>query len=527
MKPLYFLFLLASGSGSFAQQLAWANKINQQQNSKGLFCDREGALYHYGSSLTFHDFTPFSYSANDSSGSFLSSYTPAGEIIFERKWAQPFWIMDVACEDGFLYATGNFSGRLTIDGILIKSMGQVDGFVARMDLKGHILWINTFGGGQIDCSNSLTLSADKKRVVCTGSIRDTLWVNGKLVESPAQRSMIVAEFSKEGIPGNYRLFDFLSTKNTGNCGYEINTAPDGDYYLLHNREGKSWEGDNTSAPSDGTYLSKLDNNLQPAWSQFVINGSCYYGYSSRGMSHNSAGEIFLPSFCRDKVGGNGLLNRLDAAGGTPKWSLTNKDGSYADTYCEDDNLYVVGTEGAYACPCEENDPGHEVIRKYDGNNVVLSELILKDVRLEKITSDGKGHIYVQGFFTKEQVNIGPYTLTNSNGLNPQFFVLKLEEENNQSGIAGITSTGEQQADVRIFPNPSRDVFHLELASSGPIGLVTVIVRNLAGQIVFSSSAVVSSTHFETSFDLAGQGSGLYFVEVVYCERKEALSVIVE
>jgi hypothetical protein len=527
MKQLYLIILLATGSASYAQQLAWATNISQQLNSKGLFCDREGALFHYGSSLTYQDFTPFSYSPADPEGSFLCSYTPEGKLIFERSWNQPFWIMDIVYDgSGSMYATGNFSGTQTIDGQTIVSRGQADGFVARLDMKGHLQWIGTFGGSQIDCSNSVTLSADKKTVLCTGSVRDTLWMNGIVVAPAAQRSMIVAAFSADGTPSGHRLFDFLSTKDIGNCGYEINTAPDGGYYLLHNREGRSWEGDNTSAPSDGTYLAKLDGNLEPAWSRFVINGSCYYGYQSRGMSHNTSGEIFLPSFCRSKVGGTGLLNRLDGVAGSPTWSVTNKDGSYTDTHCEGDNLYVVGTEGAYACPCEENDPGHQVVRKYDGHNSVLAEMQFRDVRLEKVTSDGKGHIYVQGFFTAGQVTLGPYTIIN-NTQGEQHFIIRLDEEKDQSGLTGEEAIKDQVADVRIFPNPSRDVFRLLLSSQGPLGIVTLNVRNLTGEVIFSSAAEVQSVHFETTFDLGRFGSGLYFVEVVYCGRRENLAVIVD
>ncbi len=422
----YFLFFGLFTGSSFAQQFLWAKEAHYTY-SKGIFCDKNGDVYNYGSSFQVPDFSTAAVpQLNDTTGSYLARYAADGTLISVIRWRQPFYISDIAYDgESSLYVTGFFGGTQNLNGHQISATGSYDGFVAKMNMQGVVQWAHSLGGSQNDCLNSITLNNTKNRLVTVGGLSGSLYQNGSLLSSFSERSMLVAEFDLQGNLQQHRLLDYAPGRNNGNCGYSVNSDKSGSYYLLHQREGKAWSGDSSNLPDEGRYLSCLDQDLEETWSTFIINGACYYGYECRRMAQSSNGDSYISTFCSGKYGGTGLMRRYGATTGAFTWSLSNTDGRYRDVHCDGDNMYMIGNEEANGCPCEDNNPGHEVVKKLNVQNQLLGEARFKDVELMHITTNQQGMIYVLGSYRKD-VTVGDKQFTYS-GNGVSYFLMGLAD----------------------------------------------------------------------------------------------------
>lgn len=487
--------------------------------------DSRGNIYQYGSKFVLY-YNNYMHEnlATDTDGSFLNKYSPSGQLLSTIKWPMSFWIQEMINDgNGSFYFTGSFMGTHTINGIAFSSKGDVDGMVGKMNEDGTLNWIASFGGSKADMSNSLTFNASKTKLILTGGISDSLFVNGTFVHSQPQRSTLVAKFDISGAFLGDKLFDFYSTKNYSNFGYRIRSDKNDNYFLLGDREGKNYEDDTIMAPVAGDYLFKLDNGLDITWSQLMISNECYYGYKSGLLNVTESGQAYVPTFCSQKYGGQGTLNRLDE-NGTKTWSHSNKDGSYQDAYTEGNDLFIIGTEGASICPCPDNNFGYAVIKQIDIYTKVLSEIRISDVTLTHITRSNSGITIVTGEFLGESVNIGNHTVygSNNNGLFGGTFLLALSKEELTTVLneekANIFNTG-------IFPNPSSGVVNVTVESAHTLGTVSLKVINLLGQVVYAKSIQVEDNSLKTTVDLSDKFKGIYLVEITADNLKEVKRIV--
>lgn len=374
------------------QQISWA-KNTAFTKTRGLIADALGSVYHFGSKTE-------AYYSNvvDTTGSFLQKYSSNGSLLFSKKWPGTFWIKNLIYDGAqYFYFAGSFSGNHIINGITISSNGNEDGMIGKMNNNGQVLWISTFGASGLDAGNDLTFNKNKTKLVLTGSLTDSLFVNKNYIAVNAQKTLLLAGFNLSGNLMDHKMIDFLIERNYGNKGLEIKTDSTGNYILAAWREGKFWNNDTLNAPEEGVYIYKLNPSYAITWSKFIISGACYYGYSYGGLSVSENGDAYYPSFCSGKYGGNGVIRRLSSSTGIANWTGTNTDGAYAETFCNNQNLYLIGTEGANGCPCQSNQAGYQVIKKLDKNNVIIGETRLTNVALTHITKSSAGVIFISGY----------------------------------------------------------------------------------------------------------------------------------
>ena len=515
MRNTYFisslLLLIINLSG---QTVNWAHNVNTKSKTTGLVCDQAGNVYLYGCGVntTWTGNLYQSYPIEEN-GSFIYKYSPSGELLMSRKFDVPFFIHKMIY-DGIssFYFTGAFSGDLTFNGQSISSHGGFDGVIGKMNEQGEILWVKGFGGSKTDLGNSLTFNSQKNSLVVTGGINDTFFVNDKLVSVAAQRSVLLASFDLNGALLDHSLIDFLPSKNFNNCGYEIITTSSGNYFLLAEREGRTYDGDSTIAPPDGKYVFKIDPSFNILWSKLIIGSDCYYGYQSAKMScgNNAA---YVPRFCSSKYGGEGAVLRLNENDGTPEWTLNNKDGSYNDTYSYGSDIFMVGTEGASICPCPENDFGHEVVKKLDDANNEELLLSVAKCRLTNITCNNRGVIYVFGN-TYETIQIGTHQVGEGSFL----FAIGAAQQ-----VA--TSVKEENPEIfQLYPNPSEGKVEVQLSPETSAAPVTVTVYNILGEHIYSGTILPENNgHFIIL--LADRPKGSYIVEISSPSIKQVRQLI--
>jgi len=64
--------------------------------------------------------------------------------------------------------------------------------------------------------------------------------------------------------------------------------------------------------------------------------------------------------------------------------------------------------------------------------------------------------------------------------------------------------------LNVYPNPSSGIFTLEISSSENL---SIEIRNVIGQVIFSSEEKNIDGNLKKQIDLSGQSSGIYFLEV--------------
>ncbi len=419
-KLLVSLCLLAISNIVSSQNLLWSKKIEQSTVcvSKGLMTDKNGIVYSYGSRSLDNNQNPATPPLNDTSGSFLQSYSTNGALLFSKRWVIPFYIEKMEYDGNLnIYFSGTFIGTQIIDGITIVSEGNLDGVTGKMDLTGHILWMKTFGGSGGDRGNGICFNSADNSVYATGDIRDTLSLNNSFV-SINQQSAIIVHYSSTGTFINHKLYDFVSNRNLGNInsGREICKDQSGNFFLLMDRDGQTplsiaSTQDTVTGPIMGRYVIKLNSNLDTVWSTYIIGPAAYYGWDCKDLRAAANGDVYIAWEGNGKYGGDAYLSRLNGSTGQINWNYHNQDGSYADLFIDVNTVYLIGNEGANGCPCQDNNAGYYVLKKFDSNNALLGETRFSNVYLNSITKDVSGNLFVTGNFSEKTVIIGKDTLS--------------------------------------------------------------------------------------------------------------------
>jgi hypothetical protein len=424
---LYLILLFISVETSFSQNWIWSKTTTEPPNLTyhGLMTDNTGNVYSYGSLNMENPSGSFNF-LTDTIGSYLFAYNPSGTLIFSKHWSMPFYIHFMQYDgSGHFYFAGSFYGSLVIDGVPIVSMGGLDGVTGKMDLNGTIVWMQTFGSAGHDFGNGVSFNSADNTAFSTGSINDSLYLNNAFTSASTQDAAIVLHYTSAGAYINHKTYDFIPVREGlfDNVGIEIENDDAGNTFVLMDRDGYYWNGTDSVPPAPmGRYIFKLNASLDTVWSRFIIGPGCYYGWEAHSLETSTNGDVYVLRKCHGQYGGTAELMRLSGTSGTVMYTLSNGDGTYNDLYIDGTTLYVLGTEGAFACPCPAQDPGYRVVKIIDENNILLGETRMTPAaNVSNITKDQGTNIYFNGSFNDSTIQLGPDVLVGDSTDNGTFF----------------------------------------------------------------------------------------------------------
>lgn len=506
MKKHYAAVLIfltfAPGHG---QQLQWAKTLSLKPGAFETFlaADEQGNVFQYGT-------------IGQAAEGFIKKFDNSGNQVFSLQFTGDVSPKSMSPgPDGRMFIAGRYSGQAVIGNTVFVSTGKSDGFVAGINSNGGFDWVTTIAGSRDDDARTVVYNQATNRLLVSGGIRSSFSWNSTTYETHPEGALYLAEADLNGDLLRYRLHDFRTNDTSGNVGLELRADEAGNYYLLHRREGVPWYDDTTKGPADGTYLSGLDGNLDPQWSQFIINNGCYYGARCSGITCTGTGDVYVPYFCSGKYGGDGRIGGYNASG-VPSFNLDNQDGYYAGLASDGMNVYAVGTESANGCPCESNFPGYRVIRRIGpaGDQSLLA-VFAHTVALTNLAASKNGMVFVSGHFNGEKVQIGSFTLLNQNNDGGvQHFLLAF------SGGQVLSAGTDIRPDLfTVFPNPASGEFQVVLED----GANLVEVSNLLGQTLRSYRL---SGRGKTSVRVADLPPGVCIVTAILGPRRQAKPVII-
>lgn len=505
----------------FPLEFGWLVKKQTPTQSKGLFCDKDGSVYHYGSNFP-EDQNPYSSfwagALADTEGSFIQKHSASGQHQFTKRWQNASFFITKIIYDGdrSLYFAGLFAGQATIDGILLRSAGRADAMVGKMDLNGSVQWVRTMGSAGDEFAEGLCFDANKTALAITGGYTGQLFFNGMQLESGQQSAFVMLV----DINGNYirhRAFDFLAQRDgeyDGNWGREI-VFSKGNYYWLCDRQGRYWNTDTVSAPEHGRYLIKLNDNFDTLWDRYITGPRCYYGFTCKNLTVSGIGAVYLTRFCAGKYGGDGYLQRHDPVTGALIWAEYRKDGDWEDIAAGGNDLYTAGTVDANAAPGPGQYAGNQLVKNYDALNNGIDSLRMMgpNIWVTDIAPDGAGGSYIAGRVQGRAV-INGQVIAAGNGETYAYFLARVSQRT--MGIEPEVAT-----QVSLYPNPAQETVTLEVTRD-MIG-ARIAVFDVLGKRVLQRSCDKASTNV----DVSACESGVYSVEVTLGDKKFVKKLVID
>jgi len=473
---IFCAFFICFLDSFFAQQPDWLVSADTLQAITGL-----------ASSNTYY----FMAGEDPQGNSRVLSFTHDGSVVWNK--AYPFQLKNIiSAQEGPVFFIGKFAGEFRLGETVYRSEGAWDGLCGALTPEGEVLWLTSFGGTSDDFGDDLCFSADGKELLLTGQASGNLRFRQQVLSGAAgQNSVWLARLSATGELLQYQYLNYEGTAGR-NTGYEIRAKSDG-IYLLADRKGKSWTETASESLQNGIFLHRLGLDFSEKWSQFIVNNSSYYGYECSSMALRER-DVIVPGFSSLKYGGTGILKRFTAATGEALTGLVNENGTYK-TCAESDTNYFIGTEEARICPCEDNYPGVQVLRRQRGDGLMEYLLREKNCRFKNIHK-APGALLLAGYTST--------TMVAGLSVKSGFFLMAFRDQ--ESSV----KQEHEQNDLKVFPNPCTGLLQLQVPEGH--NEVVLTIYDWSGRSILSKKIQLQDQHLITA-DLSLLDNGSYTVEL--------------
>lgn len=203
------------------------------------------------------------------SDAFVAKYDSLGDLLWFRCLGSPEEdvCLSLAVDPaGNCYFTGFYVGALQFDGSPLPSAGLWDIFAGKYDPEGNLLWLKRFGGTLNDIGYGIGVDAQGNAYI-TGWFADGFGLgNGLSLQSYGGSDMFVIKLDSLGNP--------LWAKHGGSSGveygYKIDVSPDGTSFAT-GVAGPECTFDGLSPASNGLYLACYDPTGQIQWLSSAFN----------------------------------------------------------------------------------------------------------------------------------------------------------------------------------------------------------------------------------------------------------------
>lgn len=457
-------------------------------------------------------------------------------------------------DGGYIVAGKTNSTDGDVTGNLYVSL---DFWILKLNASGNIQWKQTLGGTSEDFAFSINQTSDGGYIVA-GSTKYSF--NGGIPGNHGDYDFWVVKLNATG---NIEWQKTLGGSGADNA-LEIQQTLDGGYIVAG--DSSSANGDLTSNNgSCDAWIVKLDTTGNIEWQKNYGGSNCEFLSSIKQT--NDGGFIFAATTYSnngDVIGNHGgsdywivKINSL----GTIEWQKTyggsgfesvydiqlTNDGGYVfagSTYSNDGDVtgnhgladfWVVKTNSSGVMVWQKAlggsymDKASKIINTIDNGFVVagvstsndgdvtgLYNFGFSDYWIVKLNSQGNlqwqntfgGSSYDEAYSIEQTTDNGfiisgfsfssDGDLTSNNG-SKDFWIVKLEPDQ-------LSTNNFQQDSIKIYPNPTSSILHIELSNSDQIDKILVI--DVSGKIIVEESKNFNSINTSTL------ENGIYFLTII-------------
>jgi hypothetical protein len=445
----------------------WATSAGGTDNekAKSVAVDASGNPYVAGffesPTITFGPYT-LTNVVNYYEDMFLAKYDANGNVL----WAASAGGIDIDAAysvavdtSGNPYVAGFFrSTTITFGSYTLTNTGGGDGFLAKYDADGNVLWATSAGGTDIDGANSVLADASGNPYVAGCFL------------SP---SITFGSYTLTNVMNYYEDMFLAKYDANGNV---------------------LW-----AASAGGTYRDFANSVMVDASGNPYVAGffrSPTITFDSYTLTNAGGGDVFLV-----KYNANGDVLWATSAGGT--------DLDMASSVAVDAsrNPYVAGlfgsptiTFGSYTLT--NAGVGDMFLAKYDTDGDVLWAKSAGGTDLDmsySVAVDDSGNPYVAGYFESSTITFGSCTLSNVGSYD--ILLAKLESD---VGINDVNNS----VNISVCPNPASTTIAISTPAK-PNKNTFLIIYNINGQQLIKRQI----TEQQTVVNVSGLPQGVYFVRV--------------
>jgi hypothetical protein len=200
-----------------------------RDEGRGIVCDNAGNIYVVGQYEDGAVFGSTTYTVPNTpfgkySDGYIAKYDPSGNLLWVKKigeeWLDAAW--DITIDGaGKLYVTGEFTSGTFTGSSIYWSNGKEDMFIACYDQNGNCQWVNHGGGSVMDRGRGV--GVDGSTILVTGQFGLSATFGSINVNAPDSEDVFIAAFDNSG---NYLWLKTIGGKAEGfeYDGYESGTA---------------------------------------------------------------------------------------------------------------------------------------------------------------------------------------------------------------------------------------------------------------------------------------------------------------
>jgi hypothetical protein len=185
--------------------LLWAHRGGGRESDKGEgIAVTNDAVYvtgYFRDTASFNNdgaFKVFGYGGKDM---FLAKYTLEGQLLWLKAAGGPGEDEGTSVtvgKDGNIYVCGYYLSEANFHGFHLKSKGGFDGFLAKYDPNGNLIWVKTMGGYRSDFAYCVKAAPDG-RLYITGGFKQKGFFGDKTITAKSDdMDIFVACYTYEG-----------------------------------------------------------------------------------------------------------------------------------------------------------------------------------------------------------------------------------------------------------------------------------------------------------------------------------------
>lgn len=501
LNDLYVLKLDSNGFFVWVKQIGG---IGHDQGS-AINIGPNGNIYLNGYFSDIVDFDPGidtnNIVSNGSADIFVLKLNQNGDFIWVKTMGGPssdaaLYGLEIS-SNGHLYILGEFEDSVDFDPgnavTKLISNGYEDLFIQKLDTNGNFNWVRQIGGKYDDTPRSISIDLNEN-IYTVGLFNDSADLDpgvgtyflsaingqyGSFVQKLDSSGSLV--WVKQAV--NLSTFEKASIDKDGNV---LLSGLFADTLFFNPVSGIS-----PLIPKGyDIFIQKLDANGSVMWAKNACsgNGIKHLGYLATGFD----GSIYMTGKFKDTVDfnpGTGIFQSYQLiAYGVSDHAFIQKLDSNGDF------VWAVQLGGSPAPPG-------------------LSEVFGGCIEVDSIDN-----VYTSGHFLNDNdfdFGIGTYNITSVAGRD--FFIHKLS----QKVISSIWEQGQDQNQIKIYPNPTNRVFIVHFEKFQKSG--TLHVRDLMGREILTRAFYnVSQVNLELE-----EPDGVYFIEINNEENKRVVKRLVK
>lgn len=365
--------------------------------------------------------------------------------------------------EGNVYVSGSFTGTATFGSFTLKSDGNNNIFITKMDATGEFKWAKSCGGNSLftdqDRLNSMALDAEGNVYIC-GTFSDTSYFDTTALYT-TNNDIFIAKLNSNG--------DFVWAKQAGGVGngdFAFSIAVDylGGVFLAGAFYYEAWFGDITlkgSSPGSYSYIARMSTYGQFSWAKLVAESTVV---GIRAIVADSKGDAYFTGFYNNSTNiGPFPLQAINQSSdiyiakvtgvGIYEWVQTAQGINYdvAEAICVDNqqNVCITGTfvdsisfgkdklltSGKDAFVAKMNSTGSWLWAKQGKTIKTIPENLSMGT---SISVDNDGNVYATGYLMGTSA-FGADTIISNGHANA--FMIKLDPNGNFVWVNHASSKG--------------------------------------------------------------------------------------